>query len=73
MTATERKSFDEDRFDLFAVRCQQMAELVDAGHVPFIWGVDVLYDAAQASGFANSVGDDVVQAMMRDAFMGVRR
>lgn len=64
--------FGSDRrsaLKLFAARCRQMVERVNAGAVPFIWAVDCLYDAAVWSGLADDLGDDVVQRVMADAFM----
>jgi hypothetical protein len=61
------------RLELFAVRCRQMAERVNAGAAPFIWAVDCLYEAAVWSGLADDLGDDAVQATMAAAFMGARR
>jgi hypothetical protein len=61
------------RLELFAVRCRQMAERVNAGAVPFIWAVDCLYEAATWSGLADDLGDDAVQATMAAAFMGACR
>jgi hypothetical protein len=61
------------RLELFGARCREMAERVRAGTVPFIWAIDCLYDAAAWSGLADDVGDDAVQRIMADAFMGLRR
>jgi hypothetical protein len=76
-SAIENSDTDADqarqRLDLFAGRCRQMVECINAGAVPFIWGIDCLYDAAVWSGLADDVGDDAIQAAMADAFMGARR
>lgn len=66
-------NLERQRLELFAVRCQQMVERVNAGAVPFIWGVDCLYDAATWSGLIDDLGDDAVQATMADAFVRARR
>lgn len=71
--ATSKNPARQLRLELFAVRCRQMVERVNADAVPFIWAVDCLYEAAVWSGLADDVGDDTVQAVMRDAFVGVRR
>jgi len=60
----------DQRLDLFATRCRDQVERVNAGKVPFIESVDLLYSAAVWSGLLDDVGDDAVQAVMRDAFMG---
>lgn len=58
------------RLELFAVRCRQMVERVNAGAVPFVWAVDCLYEASIWSGLADDLGDDAVQAVMHNAFVG---
>jgi hypothetical protein len=58
------------QLDLFAARCNQMAERIRAGEVPFVFGVDVLYDASIWSGLSDRFGDDVCQRIMADAFLG---
>ena len=54
-------------------RCLEMAARVNAGEVKFLDAIDVLQDAAVASGLADQIGDDAVQEVMADAFMDVRR
>jgi len=58
---------------LFAVRCDEIADRIAAGTLPFIEGVDLLYSAAIWSGLTDSVGDDQVQQVMADAFLRTRR
>jgi hypothetical protein len=57
---------------LFQYRCQEVAEKVNAGVMPFVDGVDLLYSAAVWSGLSESVGDDAVQKIMHDTFRGRR-
>jgi hypothetical protein len=54
---------------LFAHRCNEMAERIRVGEVPFVFGVDVLYDASIWSGLSDRFGDDVCQRIMADAFL----
>jgi hypothetical protein len=61
------------RLKLFTVRCEQMADRVRAGAVPFVWAIDTCYEASIWAGLNDDVGDDAVQAAMSRAFMGVRR
>lgn len=66
-------SVGRQRLALFAVRCRQMVERVNVGAIPFIWAVDALYEAALWSGLVDDVGDDIVQEVMAEAFMGAHR
>jgi hypothetical protein len=59
--------------DLFGTRCHELAERVRLGVLPFFEGVDLAYSAAIWSGLTDAVGDDAVQAVMAEAFMGVPR
>jgi hypothetical protein len=64
---------NRQRLDLFGARCRELAERVNFGSISFIDAVDMAYSAAVWSGLADDLGDDAVLAVMRDAFMGVRR
>jgi hypothetical protein len=59
--------------ELFGVRCHELAQRVNAGGISFVDGVDMAYSAAVWSGLADDVGDDAVQKVLRDAFMGLRK
>jgi hypothetical protein len=61
------------RLDLFRVRCHDLIERINFGSIGFIEEVDLAYSAAIWSGLVDDVGVDAVQAVMRDAFLGVRR
>jgi hypothetical protein len=50
-----------------------MVDRVNADAIPFIWAVDVLYEAALWSGLSDDVGDDVVQSIIARAFMKANR
>jgi hypothetical protein len=53
-------------------RAQMMAARVRAGQVSFIDAVDMAYSAADMSGLIQHYGDDRIQAVLAQAFMGVR-
>jgi len=56
--------------DLFHERCCTLADRIGAGEIGFIDAVDLAYTAAQFSGLADRVGDDAVQSVMANAFVG---
>ena len=58
---------------LFALRCADTADRVTRNEIAFLDGVDLVYDAACASGLVEAVGDDIVQATMAAAFANARR
>jgi hypothetical protein len=57
---------------LFGVRCGELAARTLAGDIAFLDAIDLLYDAAIWSGLVDGVGDDVVQAIMANAFADAR-
>ena len=59
--------------DLLFVRACTVAERVSLGQIRFIDGVDLCYSAADWSGVIDHYGDDVVQNILAQAFMGVPR
>jgi hypothetical protein len=59
--------------ELFGVRCHELAQRVNAGTIGFIDAVDMGYSAAIWSGLGDEVGDDAVQKVMAEAFMGARK
>lgn len=76
MPATS-KTKPGDRFvvaqlSLFAIRASEMSDRVAAGRIVFLDGIDLLHDAAVASGLVDAVGDDYIQAIMAAAFAGPR-
>ena len=56
------------QLELFAVRASEVFDRVLTGKLTLIDGVDLLADAACASGLTASVGDDAVQKMLAAAF-----
>ncbi len=70
MTATAEKIHP---LDLLAERARTMARRVLAGQVDFIDGVDLCNSAAESSGLVQRFGDDLVQAVLAEAFMLVPR
>ncbi len=63
--------FVNRQLELFALRCCQLADRVAVGKANFIETIDMLHDAAVASGLADDIGDDAVQAVMAAAFATV--
>jgi hypothetical protein len=59
--------------ELFGARCRELAQRVTDGRLGFAEGVDMAYTAAVWSGLGDEVGDDAVQNVMAEAFMGVRK
>jgi hypothetical protein len=62
-----------NQLKLFALRCADIADRVTRNEIAFLDGVDLVYDAACASGLVEAVGDDIVQATMAAAFANARR
>jgi hypothetical protein len=60
------------QLEILALRSFELADRVAAGELQFLDAVDVAYDSAVASGLADSVGYDVVQAVLAAAFEKVR-
>jgi hypothetical protein len=60
------------QLELFGVRCGELAAQALAGQIPFIDAVDMAYSAAIWAGIVDSAGDDVVQAIMANAFADAR-
>jgi hypothetical protein len=61
------------QLEILARRSLELAGRVTAGEIAFIDAVDVAYEAALASGLTETVGDDVVQTVLHEAFRDVRR
>ena len=58
---------------ILTLRSFELADRVAVGELELIDGVDMALEAARWSGLTESVGDDVVQDILADAFAGVRR
>jgi hypothetical protein len=58
---------------IFKKRCEDLAERITVGAMPFMHAVDTAYEAAQWSGLIGLIGDDVVQAIMAQTFMRARK
>jgi hypothetical protein len=73
--ALAKRDFAESqsqRLELLALRSFQLADRVASGELQFLDAVDVAFDAAVASGLADSVGYDIIQAALATAFEKVR-
>lgn len=73
MTATSKSDCTKAQLKLFAIRCGDIVDRINAGEIGFIAGVDMLYDAATWSGLIDGIGDDAVQKVMAAAFANARR
>jgi hypothetical protein len=61
------------QLEILSLRSLELADRVAAGEVAFIDAVDVAYTAAVWAGLTETVGDDIVQAVLAEAFRTVRR
>ncbi len=61
------------QLEILAIRSFELAGRVDAGEVELLDAVDVAYDAAFSSGLVESVGNDIVQTVLHEAFRKVRK
>jgi hypothetical protein len=61
-----------DPLNLLYERCLTLADRVLSGQLPFIDAVDMAYSAAEWSGLVDCFGDDLIQLVLADAFVGVR-
>jgi hypothetical protein len=59
----------EARLVILSERALELAARVETGQLPFIDSVDLAYSAAMWSGLVDTAGDDIVQAVLADAFM----
>lgn len=57
---------------IFSERCRTMAARVRDKQIPFIEAVDFVYSAADFAGLIDGYGDDRIQTIIADAFMGAR-
>jgi hypothetical protein len=70
---TDRLAKQKAQLELFAIRCLQLADRVAEHRVGFLDAVDVAYEAAEAAGLVDDLGDDVVQLTMAAAFANAKR
>jgi hypothetical protein len=61
------------QLEILAIRSFELAERVESGEVEFLDAIDVAYDGAYWSGLVESVGNDVVQTVLHEAFGKVWR
>jgi hypothetical protein len=60
------------QLEILALRSFDLADRVAAGQLELIDGVDMALEAARWSGLTESVGNDVVQAVLTEAFVKAR-
>jgi hypothetical protein len=58
---------------ILTVRSFELADRVAIAELELIDAVDIAAEAARLSGLTDSVGDDVVQEILAEAFAGVQR
>jgi hypothetical protein len=58
---------------ILTLRSFELADRVAVGELELIDGVDMALEAARWSGLTESVGDDLVQEILAEAFAGARR
>jgi hypothetical protein len=73
MSAAAAKSRTTRQLEILAIRSLELADRVAAGEIEFIDAVDVAYEGAFWSGLVETVGNDVVQTVLAEAFSKVRR
>jgi hypothetical protein len=56
--------------EILSARCATLADRVKRRELAFIDAVDMAYSAADFAGLIESYGDDCIQAVLADAFMG---
>ena len=61
-----------DPLDVLYERCLTLAHRVRSGQLSFIDAVDMAYSAAEWSGSVDRFGDDLIQLILADAFLGAR-
>lgn len=61
------------QLEILARRSLELADRVAEHEIAFIDAVDMAYQAAIWSGLTETVGDDVVQTILHEAFRHVRK
>jgi hypothetical protein len=67
-----RKSRVTRQLEILALRSSELADRVKAGELELLDGVDMALSAAEWSGLIESVGHDVVQTVLHEAFIIAR-
>lgn len=73
MSALRKPSPAPSPLDVFHIRCEARAILVEACLFDLQEAIDGLQEAAVASGLVDEIGQDAVQAMLAEAFANVPR
>jgi hypothetical protein len=71
--STATKSRATRQLEILAIRSLELADRVAADEIEFLDAVDVAYESAVWSGLVETVGNDVVQTVLAEAFATVRR
>ena len=59
--------------EILSDRCATLAARVREGQVSFIDAIDMAYSAADFAGLIESYGDDKIQGILANAFMGAQQ
>jgi len=59
--------------EVLADNCELLAARVRIGNLAFIQAIDFAYSAADIAGLVEIYGDDQIQTVLADAFMGCRK
>jgi hypothetical protein len=62
-----------DPLAILSERCKTLADRVSSGNLGFIEAVDFAYSAADFAGLIERFGDDRIQTVLANAFMGCRK
>ena len=61
------------QLEIFARRCLDLADRVAEHRIAFLDAIDVAYEAAEAAGLVDDLGDDLIQATMAACFANAKR
>jgi hypothetical protein len=61
------------QLEILSLRSLELADRVAAGDIALLDAVDMAYEAAVWAGLTETVGDDIVQTILAEAFRNVRR
>jgi hypothetical protein len=72
-TTTDKLARQKAQLELFARRALDLADRVAEHRMAFLDAIDVAYEAAEAAGLVEELGDDLIQATMAAAFANAKR
>jgi hypothetical protein len=72
MIAASKTAKTTRQLEILALRSFELADRVKAGELELLDGVDMALEAARWAGLTETVGDDIVQAVLAEAFANAR-